>query len=87
MDTTDTRIADALAQLADALSTRAANEPLADRLLSVDEARQRLGGISRSAFYTLMNRRQIRTMSIGARRFVPESEVAAFIDRGLHPVV
>lgn len=79
---TEDRIAAALAELADALTSRPVDpEPTTDRLLTVAQARERLGGISRSTFYNLVGRHELRSLSVGSRRFVPESAVREFIER------
>ncbi|SHT80027.1 DNA-binding protein, excisionase family [Mycobacteroides abscessus subsp. abscessus] len=49
------------------------------RLLTVTEACARLR-ISRWSFYRLMHQRQLNTVSIGRRRFVPHTELSRFVD-------
>lgn len=52
------------------------------RLLAEPEARRRLGGISHSHYYALINSGQLRTLKIGRRRFVTDEAIADLI-RGL----
>jgi hypothetical protein len=47
-----------------------------DRLLSIEQARQAMGGISRSTLYTQMAAGRVRTLKIGRRRLVPSSAIA-----------
>jgi excisionase family DNA binding protein len=54
------------------------------RLLTIDEARRELGGISRTTFYALTNNGQLTTLKIGRRTFVAASELDAFIERRLN---
>jgi excisionase family DNA binding protein len=49
------------------------------RLIPVKEARERLGGISPTTFYKLVNDGEIRTVKIGSRTFVPASVIDDFI--------
>jgi excisionase family DNA binding protein len=49
-------------------------------LLTVEEARMELR-ISRSSFYRLVQQRQIVTIRIRRRRFVPASAITTFIQR------
>ena len=49
------------------------------RLIPVKEARQRLGGISPTTFYKLVNDGELRTVKIGSRTFVPASVIDDFI--------
>lgn len=53
------------------------------RLVTIDEARRELGGISRTTFYALTNNGQLTTLKIGRRTFVAASELDAFIERRL----
>lgn len=46
-----------------------------DRLLSVREACEQLGGISRTTFYQLVDRGELRTLTCGRRRLVPQSAI------------
>ncbi|HYK96137.1 MAG TPA: helix-turn-helix domain-containing protein [Candidatus Dormibacteraeota bacterium] len=75
-----TRLEAAVAELVDALRAEVAsrNEAPAqpERLLDVDEARQALGGIARSTLYELIERGELRTLTIGRRRVVPSSAIA-----------
>jgi hypothetical protein len=54
----------------------------ADRLLvSIDSTRNRLGGISRTTVYELINRGDLVKVNIGARGFVTAKSIAAYVDR------
>jgi excisionase family DNA binding protein len=48
-------------------------------LLSVAEAARTLG-ICRSSLYTLLDRRRLRSVSIGRRRLIPAEAVREFVD-------
>ncbi|MBD8505523.1 helix-turn-helix domain-containing protein [Hoyosella sp. G463] len=50
-----------------------------NRLHTIDEAREALGGISRSVIYSLINSGELASINIGRRRFVPDSAIADFI--------
>lgn len=52
---------------------------MADILLSIDEARIRLGGISRNSFYFLMRSAVLASVTIGCLRFVSGSAIDALI--------
>ncbi len=52
-------------------------------LLTVAEACDRLR-VSRSTIYQLIQRRQLRTIQIGSRRFVPASAITDLVDHLLH---
>ncbi len=54
------------------------------RLLSIAEAAEACG-LSRSTFYGLMGRGEIRSISIGRRRLIPESALREFMDGGGEP--
>lgn len=57
------------------------------RLLTVSEACARLR-ISRWSFYRLIHQRQLNTVTIGRRRFVPNAELHRFVTalgRGVTP--
>jgi excisionase family DNA binding protein len=54
------------------------------RLLSLKQAAEACG-LSRSAFYRLVQTREIRTLKVGGRRLVPESALRAFIDGTADP--
>jgi predicted DNA-binding transcriptional regulator AlpA len=52
------------------------------RLLnSVPEAMDRAGGISRSKIYQLIRDKELCRVKIGARSFITESSLRAFVDR------
>jgi excisionase family DNA binding protein len=76
------RLAAAVAELVDALRaelTADAREAGPDRLLSVEEAAERLG-LGRSATYGLLAAGRLRSFRVGRRRLVPASAVDAFIE-------
>jgi excisionase family DNA binding protein len=50
-------------------------------LLSVAEARKRLGGISKWMFYRLKREGKIKTVKIGSRTLVAASDIAMFIEQ------
>src|SRR5271166_4254205 len=50
-------------------------------LLSVEEAAQRLGGVSRWTVYSWMSQGRLRKTKIGARVMISESDLLAFIAR------
>jgi excisionase family DNA binding protein len=51
------------------------------RLITVVEARNQLGGISRTTFYELVKAGELATVKIGRRTFVAASELDAYISR------
>lgn len=55
------------------------DRPTPPRLLSVPDACAALGGMSRARFYQLIARGEVRTVSIGRRRLVPEGALAELI--------
>ncbi|MEP7378808.1 MAG: helix-turn-helix domain-containing protein [Chloroflexota bacterium] len=57
----------------------AATRNAPDRLLSVEQAADRLG-IGRSAAYALIGREDLRSVKVLKRRLVPESAVSEFIE-------
>jgi excisionase family DNA binding protein len=50
-----------------------------DRLCTLDEVRERLGGIARSTVHQLTASGELRSVRIGRRRFVPASELTRFV--------
>jgi excisionase family DNA binding protein len=54
--------------------------PLPDRLLSIEEAAQHLGGIARSTVYREIGAGRLRTIKVGSRRLVPSSALVDFIE-------
>jgi excisionase family DNA binding protein len=57
-------------------------ENIAPLALRVDEFRQRMGGISRSHFYQLVSRNEIRVVKLGHRTLVPTSEAERLLAGG-----
>ena len=51
------------------------------RLISVAEAREWLGGISRTTFYALVKEGELSLVKIGRRSFVHEEELDDFLRR------
>lgn len=51
-----------------------------DRLLTVNEVRERLGGLSRTWVYELSARGELPGVHIGRRRLFRESAVQAYIE-------
>ena len=57
-----------------------ANAPVRDRdLYSIDEARERLGGISRNSIYQLLHKGQLASVIIGTRRLVSAAAIDQLI--------
>jgi hypothetical protein len=48
-------------------------------LYSIEEARERLGGISRNSIYQILRTGQLASVIIGSRRFVPAAAIAQLI--------
>lgn len=48
-------------------------------LLSVDQARHQLGGISRSMLYNLIDSGDLERVKIGNRAFIPQSSIDQFV--------
>ena len=75
------RLEAALRELADALLDElradAPADDLPDRLLSVADAAAALS-IGRTALYSEMNAGRLRSMSVGRRRLIPASALAAY---------
>ncbi|MFI0800882.1 DNA binding domain-containing protein, excisionase family [Amycolatopsis lurida] len=60
------------------IKTSGATTPL---LLSVPEARKKLGGISKWSLYQLINSRQLESIRIGRRRLIPQIALESFINQ------
>lgn len=78
------RLAEAIAQLVEALREELRTEAEAgprppDRLLSIPETCEALGGLGRSKVYDLIGRGELRSIVIGRRRMVPVEAVVEFI--------
>jgi excisionase family DNA binding protein len=66
--------------LRDELRTEAAcDQGAPDRLLSVAEAREALGGVSRSTLYGEIQAGRLRSAKVGRRRLVPAAAIAEYI--------
>lgn len=48
-------------------------------IYSIDEARERLGGISRSSIYQILHTGELASIVIGSRRFIPAAAIARLI--------
>ncbi len=57
--------------------------PVNEMLNDEENSRQKLGGIGHTKFYQLIRDGELRSVRIGRRRFVPQSEIDRFI-AGLH---
>jgi hypothetical protein len=78
-----TRLERALAELAEAIreEIRAEGQPSApERLYSLEEAGELLGGLSRTTLYAEMRRGRLRTVRAARRRMVPASALAVYAD-------
>jgi hypothetical protein len=74
------RLEAAVAELAAALrdELRAEVQPVADgpeRLLTIEQARQAMGGIARSTLYAELVAGRVRSVKVGRRRLVPASAI------------
>ncbi|HEU0196489.1 MAG TPA: hypothetical protein VFQ88_04630 [Nevskiaceae bacterium] len=49
------------------------------RAVTINEARERLGGIGRTLFFKLVNNGRLRVIKLGARTLVPESEIQRLV--------
>jgi len=78
---TETRLDAALHELAEAIREEVARTTPADvpeRLLSIDDAAERLG-IGRSRLYDELAAGRLRSLKVGRRRLVPASALAAYV--------
>lgn len=80
------RLSLALSELVEALREAARAEAAAiprapDRLLSINETCEALGGIGRSLVYDLITRGELRTIKVGKRRLCPAAAIADYIER------
>lgn len=55
---------------------------MSDRLISVKEAKERLG-VGTNTVYNLMNANELRFIKMGRRTLISENEIQAFIQRKL----
>lgn len=53
--------------------------PVNDMLNDEENSRRKLGGIGHTKFYELLRDGELRSVRIGRRRFVPQSEIDRFI--------
>lgn len=78
---TETRIRAAFATLADELIAALEREPVADapeRLLSIRDTAEALGGIARSTVYRELQAGRLRSVRVGGRRLIPSSAIADY---------
>ncbi len=78
------RLAVAISALVEALREELRAEAEAgprapDRLLSVSEACEALGGLGRSKVYEIIGRGELRSIAIGRRRMIPAGAIAEYI--------
>ena len=50
------------------------------KVLSIEDARQYLGGISRNTLYRLFKSNDLKSFTVNKRRFVLKSEIDSYID-------
>lgn len=77
----ETAILEFVEALREVVGTTVASPDEPERLLDVDEARRMLGGIARSTLYQLIDRNEIRSLTIGRRRLIPSSAIAEYVRR------
>lgn len=51
------------------------------KALSVEDARQYLGGVSRNTLYRLFKSNDLKSFTVNKRRLVLKSEIDSYIDR------
>jgi excisionase family DNA binding protein len=56
--------------------------PSSPLLLSVEDAARELG-VSRATTYTLLQRKQLRSLKVGARRLIPRAALTEWIEQQL----
>jgi excisionase family DNA binding protein len=55
--------------------------PMTQTLLSVEQAAERLGGVSRWSIYSWLSQGRLRKTKVGSRVMIRESDLQAFIDQ------
>ena len=80
------RLAAAIRELVEAIAEAARTEAAAspatpDRLYSIPEACEALGGIGRSMVYDLIARGELSSIRVGRRRLVSSSAIRDYIER------
>lgn len=50
-------------------------------LVPIDDVRDALGGIGRTTIYELINARELTKVNIGARAFITDESLRAYVDR------
>jgi excisionase family DNA binding protein len=58
-----------------------------DRLLSVDEAAAKLGGLSKYTIHAWLSKGKLRRTKVGSRTMIRECDLATFIDSCNPPTV
>lgn len=81
-----TRLDAAVQELVNALreEMRAAIEPdpnRPDSLLSIEQARLAIGGVSRSMLYSEMAAGRVRSLKVGRRRLIPSSAIGELMKK------
>ncbi|HEY4189342.1 MAG TPA: helix-turn-helix domain-containing protein [Candidatus Limnocylindrales bacterium] len=79
--TTEARIRAAFTALADELVAALDVDPPSDapeRLLSIADAAEHLGGIARSTVYRELEAGRLRSVRVGGRRLIPASAIADY---------
>lgn len=51
------------------------------QLLTVEEAAEELGGLSRSKMFQLIRERELDSVQIGRRRLIPQEAIIEFVKR------
>lgn len=81
-DRLDAALAELVAAIREEVAAQSRPTPEPERLLSVEQARQALGGMSRSTLYAMIRDGRLRTVAVGergaraGRRLVPSSAIA-----------
>lgn len=52
-----------------------------DKLNCIEEIQGKLGGLGRTRVFDLIASGQLASVKIGRRRFVPDSAIAAYVER------
>ena len=63
------------------MDTEATATTVTPLLHATEPARQKLGGISRSTLYLLIQRGELETVKIGRRTFIPETSLQEFVSK------
>lgn len=52
-----------------------------DRLNCIEETQNKLGNLGRTRLFGLLSSGELKSVKIGRRRFIPDSAIAAYIQR------